>query len=233
MDNSRSFQRLAGVTAILSAPLALASFVLPLMSMSYNFDAFSNLSLLLQAGAGGATLWRWGMILDMLGYYLLVAPLTLFLWRWLKPKDPDQVRLFTLCLLAYILIGAIGAAILATVFPPLMVAYTALPEQRATLEVVFTAFTNTVYSGLWGLLEVFIAGIGWIGIGLFLRRERPAIGVTTVILGILALVTSLGGVTGIEAHALSGLFPYLVLAPIWALWLGIDLLRKPVLIEST
>jgi hypothetical protein len=73
--------------------------------------------------------------------------------------------------------------------------------------------------------------IGWIGIGLILRHERRAIGISTVILGVAALVGSVGTTLGIAPLAQLGLCVYLVLAPIWALWLGIDLLRKPVQLE--
>ena len=47
----------------------------------------------------------------------------------------------------------------------------------------------------------------------------------------LALLDSLGMILGIEVLALLGLSVYVILAPIWALWLGIDLLRKPVQID--
>ena len=115
------------------------------------------------------------------------------------------------------------------VLPPLITAYTqAAEQQRAILEVVFSASVNFVYLGLWNILEELVAGVGWIGIGLFLREERPAIGTVTVILGISALVDSVGTILLLETIAVLGLNVYLVLAPVWALWLGIDLLRRPV-----
>lgn len=224
MNKPYSFQRMAAWTAVLAAPLAIGSNVLTLTAVDFNFDAFSNTLLLLQAGADGAALWRWSMILDMFGYYLLLTPLTLVLWRWLKPQNPEWVGLFTLCLLAYILIGAMGAAILATVIPPLMVAQAAATPG---VEVVFTAFMDMVYGGLWNILEEFIAGIGWIGLGLTLRHQRRALGVTTIILGAAALTDSLSNMLGIEPLAVLALNIYLLLAPVWALWLGISLLRKP------
>lgn len=224
MNNQFSFQRVAAWTAVLSAPLAIASNVLSLTAVNFNFDAYTDTLLLLQAGAEGASLWRWAMLLDMFGYYLLLTPLTLLLWRWLKPRNPEWVAFFTLCLLAYILIGAMGAAILATVIPPLMVAQAAATPG---IEVVFTAFMDMVYGGLWNILEEFIAGIGWIGLGLILRYQRRALSVTTIILGVAALTDSLSNMLGIEPLAVLALNIYLVLAPVWALWLGIDLLRKP------
>ena len=53
----------------------------------------------------------------------------------------------------------------------------------------------------------------------------------SIILGISALLDSLGFILGIEAVALLGVAIYVLLAPFWTLWLGIDLLRKPVQID--
>jgi hypothetical protein len=188
---------------------------------------------MLSIGAKGASLMRWGLILDMLGYYLLLLPAALFLQRWCGPKS-DWVRLYTACGLGYILIGAAGAAALAAVHPPLATAYaqeTSL-AQRAVLETMFVSMWNLVYGGLWNILGEFLAGIWLLGLGLFLRGERRIFGVITVILGTAALLDSLGTILSVEALALPGLSIYLGLAPIWALWLGIDLLRKRVQIQS-
>ena len=172
------------------------------------------------------------MILDMLGYYLPLLPVALFLWRWLGPRDPDWVLFYTSCGLGYILIGAIGAVILAAVHPPLINAYAqASVEQRPALETVFSAVWNMVYGGMWNILGELLAGIWFVGIGLLLRGERRIFSIVTMILGISALLDSLGMILNFEGLALLGLSIYVVLAPIWALWLGIDLLRKPVQID--
>ena len=231
MNDHQSFQRFAALAAIISFPLALGSIVLSGMAVDFNMEASTNPALLLSVGADGASLSRWGMILDMLGYYLPLLPVALFLWRWLGPRDPDWVLFYTSCGLGYILIGAIGAAILAAVHPPLINAYAqASVEQRPVLETVFSAVWNMVYGGMWNILEVLLAGIWFLGIGLLLRGERRLFSIFSIILGISALLSSLGVILGIEAIALLGVI-YGLLAPVWALWLGIDLLRKPVQIN--
>ncbi|MCI0420943.1 MAG: hypothetical protein L0312_17215, partial [Acidobacteria bacterium] len=157
-----------------------------------------------------------------------------FLWRWLASKNPDWVLFYTSCGLGYILIGAIGAAILAAVHPPLINVYAqASVEQRPVLETVFSAVWNMVYGGMWNILEVLLAGIWFLGIGLLLRSERRLFSIFSIILGISALLDSLGFILGIEAVALLGVAIYVLLAPVWALWIGIDLLRKPVQIQAT
>jgi len=232
MNDHQSFQRFAALAAIISFPLALGSIVLSGIPVNFSPDVPTNPALWLSVGADGANLSRWGMILDMIGYYLPLLPVALFLWRWLRSRNPDWVLFYTSCGLGYILIGAIGAAILAAVHPPLINAYAqASVEQRAVLETVFSAVWNMVYGGMWNLLEVLLAGIWFLGIGLLLRSERRLFSIFSIILGISALLDSLGMILSVEALALLGVAIYVLLAPIWTLWIGIDLLRKPVQID--
>ena len=234
MSDHQSFQRFAALAAIISFPLTLGSIVLSGMALDFNMEASTNPALLLSVGADRASLSRWGMILDMLGYYLPLLPVALFLWRWLGPRDPDWVLFYTSCGLGYILIGAIGAVILAAVHPPLISAYAqASVEQRPALETVFSAVWNMVYGGMWNILGELLAGIWFVGVGLLLRGERRIFSIVTMILGISALLDLLGMILNFEGLALLGLSIYVVLAPIWTLWLGIDLLRKPVQADST
>ena len=202
--------------------------------MDFNVDATTNPALLIAVGADGASLSRWGMILDMFSYYLPLLPVALFLWRWLGSRDPDWVLFYTSCGLGYILIGAIGAAILAAVHPPLIKAYAqASVEQRYVLETVFITMWNMVFGGIWNILEALLAGVWFLGIGLLLRSERRLFSIFSIILGSSALLDSLGMILGIEAIALLGVSIFVFLAPVWTLWIGIDLLRKPVQIQTT
>ena len=234
MNSQQSFQRFAAVTAIVSFPLALASDVLSGIAQNFSPDMVANPALMLSVGTDGAELLRWGMILDMFGYYLPLLPLALFLQRWLGPKNPDWVRFYTICGLGYILIGVIGAATLAAVQPPLINAYgQASLEQRYALETVFVSMWNMVFGGIWNILEGPLAGVWFLGIGLLIRDERRIFSIVSMILGTSALLDSLGMILNIEAIALLGVSIFVFLAPVWALWLGIDLLRKPVQIQMT
>jgi hypothetical protein len=233
MNSHQSFQRFAALAAIISFPLTIGSIVLSGMALDFNMEAATNPALLLSVGADGANLSRWGMILDMLGYYLPLLPVALFLWRWLGSRDPDWVLFYTSCGLGYILIGAIGAVILAAVHPPLINAYAqASVEQRPALETVFSAVWNMVYGGMWNILGELLAGTWFLRIGLLLRSERRLFSIFSIILGSSALLDSLGMILGIEAIALLGVSIFVFLAPVWTLWIGIDLLRKPVQIQT-
>src|SRR5437899_1016709 len=169
MNNDASFQRLVAVTSILATLLAFGSIGFQAVVLGVNVDPFSNPTSILGVGANGATLFRWGMILDMFGYYLLLAPLALLLWSRLQPKGMNLITLSTFCGLAYMLIGAIGAATLAAISLPFIEGYgRASVQQHQMYEVVFGSFINAVYVGLWNLLESSLGGIWWLGIGLFL-----------------------------------------------------------------
>src|SRR5262249_33639221 len=140
MDANGTFQRKAGLAAMASAPLALGSLGLSLAAVSFNFGAFFNPPILLQAAAKGSSPWGLGMVLGLLGDSRLVVPLSLFPCQWLRPKAPGHVEVYTAGLLAYSLIGAIGAAMLATSAPPLMLDYaSAAPPRRESLEITFLA----------------------------------------------------------------------------------------------
>ena len=231
MSDHQSFQRFTAVAAIVSFLFAVASNVLQGLATNASQEVFANPVILLSIGATGASLMRWGLLLDMLGYYLLLLPAALFLQRWCGPRNSTWVRFYTTCGLGYILIGAAGAAVLAAAIPVLIEAYAASAGQRAALETVFVTIWNVVYGGLWNVLGELLAGIWFLGIGLALRSERRIFAVVSTILGLAALLDSLGMMLSVDAIALPGLFIYIALLPIWALWLGIDLIRKPVLIE--
>ena len=225
MNNDVSFQRLAAVTSILATLLALGSIGVQVVVLGINTDPFSNPTSLLGTGANGASLFRWGMILDIFGYYLLLAPLALLVWSRLQQKGMNLITLFTFCGLVYMLIGAIGATTLAAISPPLIEGYgQASVQQRQVYEVVFSGFLNFVYVGLWNLLESTLGGMWWLGIGLLLQREQPALGIFTTVLGIFALLDALGRMLDIQIIYTVGLAGVLLLIPIWSLWFGIDLL---------
>jgi hypothetical protein len=229
MRPDHSFQRFAALIAILSFFTALASDLLQGIPVNFNSQFPINPISFLEVGPNGIDLLRWGLLLDLLGYYLPFLPLALFLEHWLKGKNPLWLRFFTTCGVGYILIGAVGAVTLAVVQPPLISAYAqASTEQRAILTTIFETVWNIIYGGVWNILGELLGGIWFFGVGWFLRSERRLLGIGSMIVGASAFLDSLGNMLGIEILALLGLSVYILLAPIWALWLGIDLLRKPV-----
>ena len=243
MISDRSFSHMAAIAAIASLPLAVGNLFAMLATVHFDFNGMTNPLVLLHAGAAAAPLWRWSMILDIFGYYLPIVPLILLLRSSLRHRGPNWIDLFALCLLAYSIIGAIGGAMLATALPTLIREYaTASSSHHMSLQAVFTGYTDGIYRGLWNMLEEFLAGIGWIGFGLVLRTERRRLGMVSIVLGAACLVDSLGTALNIDAIASTALTVYLVLAPTWACWMGVDLLRtqspdftadRPLLVASS
>lgn len=228
-DDERSFQKLASVTAILSAPVAYAGEYFGFTAIAFDPTAFSEPGTLIALGTEGAALFWWDWRLILFGYYLLVAPAVVFLWYWLRPKRPLSVTLVTLSGLAYVAFGALGAAINAAVWPELMIEYAqAGPEQQAVLETVFSTLAATVAIGVWGILNRIVSAVWWIGIGALLRSERRSLGWFTLIVGVFSAIAAVGNLLEVAPLTGLGTMGFLLLAPTWALWLGVDLWRRPV-----
>jgi hypothetical protein len=116
--------------------------------------------------------------------------------------------------------------LVATALPTLIKQYAISPGHRPALQTVFTGFTDGIYRGMWNLLEEFLAGIGWVGFGVILRAADRWLGLVTIVLGIACLTDSAGTALNIDSVASIGLTIYLVLAPVWACWLGGRVLRR-------
>ena len=233
MNDHLSFQRLAARITILAVISYLISIVLVLAVMNFSFSAEAFSGAMISLGPRGANLLRWGMIFDVFGSYLLWAPLALHLWNWLKSKSPSHVTLSTLCGLAYILIGSMGAVVLSAVLPPLMNEYAqASASQRETLQAVFNGFLNAVFLGLWNPLEVFLLGIWLLGLGPLIQQERPGLGIITRLLGLAALIDSAGRFLDVQTIFFIGSSGLFLLVPVWLIGWAIDLWHRPTQIQS-
>lgn len=153
------FPRLVGICALVSTPLALGSLLLELMALNFDFAGLENPAGALGAGADRAVLVRSSLILDLFGYYLLLAPTAVFLEARPSGRAPEWVRLVTLGRLGYILVGAAGAAMLGAAWPPLIREYaTVAGADRVAVQTAFLTLTNAVDKGLWNTLEVLLCG---------------------------------------------------------------------------
>ncbi|HEX8033460.1 MAG TPA: hypothetical protein VF510_06415 [Ktedonobacterales bacterium] len=241
MNGKLSQQRVAALATISAGLLQIGSAALLYAALDNGsgnllstFDFFRHPDTLITLRATHTLLLRWGFILDIFGSYLLFAPVALFLRAWLRHLSPDHIELFTISGLAYMLVGAIGAAVLTAVAPPLIAAYaTASSTERAISAAVLASFVNAVYIGLWNILEATLAAIWWLGIGFALQRVRPVLGFLTILVGICWLVDAAAHMLDIEGISLVALCALFSLLPIWAIWLGLDLLRRPLLASHT
>jgi hypothetical protein len=217
-----------GILTILSGIIALACMVFSAMAVDYHFEVFNNPSLMLSLPKVNAELSKWSMICDMIGYYMLLLPIIYYFNDWLKSKTV-WYQLITFSGLAYVLIGAIGASILAVVYPTAINSFQgASLEMQKIIKANFEFANNIVYAGMWNLLEMFFVGIWWLFIGIFLfKSSRKFIGLVSIILAVVSFLDSLSGmINNASLHEIS-LNIYLYLSIIWAIWMGIQIYRKP------
>jgi hypothetical protein len=218
-------QRLIGMLTILSGIIALGSMMIGLLAADFNFEAFSNPIVLLDMTGNAPLLIKWFMLLDMFGYYLLLLPVIWFLHGQLSTKT-SWAMLITSAGFAYVVIGAIGAAALAVAWPSFMTHYQdAAPANKEAYRAAFLLSNDMVVKGMWNTLEVWLAGVWWLGVGVHVIKSR-ALKVTTIILGVGCVMDGLGEAIGSPAIAELGLNIYLLLAIIWAVWMGIWIMRN-------
>jgi len=162
-----------------------------------------------------------------LGYYLIVLPLLVLLGQRLRSVNSDLAALASLAGFGYVLVGAIGAALLALIDPRLMDQYvTGSPAQRQTIAVVFDAITRGVAGGLWNVLEQVLLAGGLIGMGALVYRERRGLGPVGLAGGLFALTDALGRMVDVAPLYTVGALGTALL-PVWLVWWGIELLRRP------
>jgi len=223
MYDQTLFRRITAISTILAAPVTLASTIVLLMAVDFNPEYMSHPESLITLGASASETFRWGTILE-LGFTLLFLPAVLYLWYWLKPLASRFVSLYTVFGLAGLMIALIGVLMRATLYPPLINAYSQTSDiQQDVLVVIFQGITNFNFEGLWAL-ELIFWGIWWLGIGPLLRNEHGILGIVTMILGIMYLVAGVGWLLRISPLArLENVFFFV---PFWAVWLGIIIWRR-------
>jgi hypothetical protein len=226
MNTSNTIAKPTGVLAILSGIVALLSYFLVIAAVNFDFEVFANPAAMLTMQHVDVSLLRWSMITDIIGYYLLLLPAIFYLNDWMSDKTA-WAKLLTFCGSSYVLVGSIGAAILAVVWPALITEHaSASAAQQESITVSFRVVNDFVYGGLWNLLAMLFGGIWWLGVGAWLRPENKVFGFVTIGLGAFTLLDGVGGI--LDARALSelGLNVYLILAPVWAIWYGIILAKR-------
>lgn len=223
-----SRNKITGYITLLSALLALACMLTAAFGVNFHVEVFNDPVQMLTLPGVNATASRWSMIFDMLGYYALLLPVVIYFRDWMNQFSPWS-NLISICGIAYILIGAAGASVLAVVYPQTLSAYPlASPEMQQIIKTVFEVVNDAVYDGLWNLLEMLFGGTWWLFTGLYLFQSgKKALGSTTVVLGIFSLLDGLSGIFQISPLHDLALNVYLWLAILWAVWTGIALIRDP------
>ena len=183
--------------------------------------------------ADSKLVFAWG-IFDFLGYYLLRAPLIIFLWHWLRPGPPDLVAFASCCGLLFVVLAVVATSVLIGATTGVLAVYPAADaELRVGLEAAWEASVASVRLGLWQFSMWPWLIWTWTMGGLLAAQERwlgralQSIGVAAAISAIdplfpAVLEARLGFVHDYQVHFSS----------IWILWAGVVLLRRPRLLTG-
>jgi len=226
MNDQTLFKRIAAMTLIMAGLLNLAANIVLSLAVDFNMEFLANPEDLLTAGLkpGAIDLFRWGEVLGVFGYCLLLIPVTFYLWYWLSPFNPKLATLYTVLNLISIVLCVIESAVRISIWPSMMAAYPQAAEaQREVLLVVFKAITDFDFESIYAFSSM-LGGIWWLGMGLLLRSERRVLGVATAIMGAAFLCAGIGWLTRIDLLARLELFYFL--EPFWAVWLGIVIWKR-------
>lgn len=227
MRHLANYRSIVALLTLLSGLLSLACLWVGALAMEYNFEAFSDPVLTLHY-SHHYELAKWFNLLDMFGYYLLLLPCVFYFHQQYKFHSP-WMPLISFSGLSYVLVGAIGAAILAALWPEQMKQHLASGSENATVALsLFQTTTLLVTKGLWNILEVLFASVWWIGLGLILWKEHKAIGIVTVLAGLSSFLDASGNMLEVKWLSDIGLNVYLLLGIVWPLLIGLFLLRQSV-----
>ncbi len=225
MNDQTKFRRIAAISAILAALLQLSFLFISLLAIDFNPEVMADPTQIFTLGEQAAELLRWGEIIEIFGFALLLVPPALYLRRWLSFRGPDLVNLFTLFGLAGLFLGATGAAMRHGPMTEIMRAYAqASGAEREALAVVSQVFLDVIFRG-GDFLGVMLMGTWHLGIGPLLRREWRGPGLLMIIMGIGEVVIVAGVLFRIDALVVLGQAANFLM-PIWTLWLGIAIWRS-------
>lgn len=222
------FVRVAGLCALLAGASSIANLWLTAVLAGFDPAHSPYLSVAVAAGTeGGGALLRWSLVIDALGYYLMLVPLALVLHSRLSQRSPSFAQLLTVAGVGSLLLGAVGAAVLAGAWPPLVDTYRAgNPVARALAEHSYLTLSHAVYRGVWNLLVSALHGVWVLGVGVLLARAHPRLARFSLVLGVATLVDALAAVLFPGPIHDKVLFGYLMLTPFWCLGWGLRLMRE-------
>lgn len=219
-------KKLVSRLTVLSGVIGIISYTLVAAAVNFNFEFFSNASLIFSTEGVSSTMLKWSMISDIFGYYLLLLPILFYIHEWLKGKT-EWRNIFTFCGGAYIFAGAVGAAILGAAWPVLLDKFpAATPEHQEIIKSSFENLALVVVNGIWNSFDALMFGVWFIAIGIFLKRDNKFWGWFTLFIGLLSAVDFTANTLGMKALADTALNIYLILAPLWAIFFGWAMTRN-------
>ena len=206
-------RRFVGGSAVFGGVMSLVS--IAAFTAAFGLQPDALVPDLAQLSPSEAELFRWGALTDMLGFYLAPIPIMLYLRQ--QADSSLGASLGTSAGVIYAVVGAIGAVILASSVPALII------EGGDAAGALLSAIRDIVYVGLWQTLETIPLAV-W----MFFTAEQLRRGWLKVLALVIAAgsaVAAAGRLFEIES-AVMALGPALALFPFWLLGVGWKLLRS-------
>lgn len=216
-----------GVVTVLAGVLSLSSLVVGLSAAGYDVEAFSDVETYIALGSDAAAPVQWGLWLSMFGSYLLLVPVALHLWRRQRSRATSTADLAVVAGVAYILLGAAGAGILAATHPHMLREYASADGTGAARVLAdFDLVRRIAEDGLQGVVQNTAGAVWFLGMGALLRRTRRLLGTLAVVVGLALVLNAVAILLDVEALRTIGLAGNVLLAPVWAIATGVWLLRS-------
>lgn len=213
-----------GIITLAAALGAIGCLVTMMMAVDFDAAVVENPLLALHRHVS-IPLLKASMLLDLFAYYLLLLPLVFLLRQW--AGDHLAARVGSFCGTAYVVVGAIGAAVLATAWPAVLLAHqVAAPTAKEALAADFTLLYQIVNDGLWNLLEMLFAAAwwGWAGWA-FWQKGRRKTSCFSALLALACAGDAVSVMAGTPALQQLSLNAYLLLSIGWTAVLGMQIMR--------
>jgi hypothetical protein len=225
MQSSTNYVKTVGRLTLLSGIIAFVCNILIGLAVNFNFEVLANPALIFQGlQTVQVQYFRWSMITDIWGYYLLFVPAVFYIYE--KMETPWR-NVYAASGIAYSVMGAIGAAILAATGTHYLREY--LGADIASQPGIINNFLfvyHIVNNGIWNLLEMGLMGIFMLGAAPVLRSKGKTLYYLTVLLGISGILDTVGHTIELPILSDIGLNLYLLFEPIWAIWVGVLWMRE-------
>lgn len=197
-----------------------------LVIAAYGFDlvALADRGALVGRGSVAAELLRWGGLIDMLGY-LALAPVVLHIHRRLDRP------LLTAAGLGFVLVGAVGAALVASAAPALVATNASDAQELAAARANLAMLEQVVLVGLWAALGQLLLAMWIVGTSWLVRTEGRAFCYLGIGAGLGALAYAIRtGIAGQPPLPIAGPLDVVIIAgigllPLWLIWLAARLAR--------
>lgn len=200
-----------------------------LLAIDGHLTEIFHIERLVDQAPENAELFRWAMILDMLGYYVLLAPLFVAVGRHLYDLGEQTAALWTIGALMYVTAGSVAAMAFAYGVPPLLRGYAHAPGlAREGLVLALTALGEAAGRGVWQTFDPIVVGAWALASGLALRRlGRRFLGPVGVALGSAAILFAALRTTDVpEPVLLAAAAVFAVVIWVYVLGLTVWLWRK-------